>query len=692
MKMKPVLYLIALMLELAGLTGAYAAKTDALTAKPSAQQRKWLEEEIVYIISPAERKVFLQLQSDRERDLFIEAFWKHRDPTPGTPENEFKDEHYKRLAHVNHVYGRTAPMPGWRTDRGRIYIILGEPMSVMNLENNPQLKPCEIWYYQGLTRLGLPEGLNLVFYQEENVGDFELYSPARDGPMDLLRVWKGAPSDYEGAYEEILAVEPNLANPSLSIVPGDTSTSMGHPSTSSDVMMQKVADVPWTKIEDQYARKFLQYKDRVEVEYSANYIASNAQVCVQRDDSGIARIHYAIEFKNLSLDTYENTYYTALKINGSVSTPEGKVVYQFDKTVSLKLDETQLQDIRVQPFNYRDLFPLIPGRYQLTVLVKNEVSKEFTSMERALVIPEKSTGPQVTPLLLGYRASTPAADGGKLKPFKFGPFQINSQPGALFVRKDTMTAVFQVSGLNEMQKAGAVLRWSIVRDGKPLREIKRPLGEYVSFPDCLENIPLAELEPAYYTLTVSLLTGGRELAAASEDFAVSPQAALPRPWFYSRSLPAANDPQFMLVVGSQYFQAGMLEPARNWLERAFALKPDSADIAQNLAQVYLATDKTDKVVPLLAPFMADEKKITYDIRLLYGEALQKDGEYVRAVENYTKAISRFGINTTLLNAIGNCYLKLERRNDALAAWEKSLQLDPKQVEIRKQVDALKEKQ
>jgi GWxTD domain-containing protein len=684
-----ILPVIALLLGLAGPRGTAAARADDLAAKPSAQQRKWLDEEVVYIISPTERRVFLQLQNDRERDLFIEAFWKHRDPTPGTPENEFKIEHYKRLDHVNHVYGRSAPMPGWRTDRGRIYIILGEPMSVMNLENKPELKPCEIWYYQGLTQLGLPEGLNLVFYQAENVGDFELYSPARNGPTDLLRAWKGMPSDYEGAYEDILAAEPNLAGPALSVVPSDTSASIGHPSTSSDIMMQKVADVPWARLEDQYARKFLQYKDQVEVEYSTNYIPSEWQVCVQEEGSGIALVHYAIQLKNLSLDTYGNKFFTALKVSGSVTTPEGRSVYQFDKTVSLNLDEAQLQEIRVQPFTYRDLFPLIPGRYQLTVLVKNEVSKEFTSMERTIDVPEAAAAARISSLLLGYRTASATADGGPLKPFRFGPFQLYSQPGNLFARKDALAAAFQVLGLSEEQRAGAAIHWTFLREGRPFMDKVRPLGEYGAFPFCLETIPLAALDPAYYTLRIALQADGRELAAAAADFAVSPLETLPRPWFYSRSLPAAGDPLFMQVVGSQLFNAGKLKQAREWLERAAARAPASADIAQSLAQAYLAAGEPGRIVPLLAPFMADDKKATYDMFLLCGRAWLQTGDYGKALDNFSLAMSRFGTNTTLLNAIGSCYLKLQRPADALAAWEKSLQFDPGQAEIRKQADALK---
>ncbi len=87
--------------------------------------KKWLQEEVPYIISDEERAAFLQLQTNEEREQFIEAFWQRRDPTPDTVENEFKEEHYRRIAYANERFA--SGIPGWRTDRGRIYIIWGKP-------------------------------------------------------------------------------------------------------------------------------------------------------------------------------------------------------------------------------------------------------------------------------------------------------------------------------------------------------------------------------------------------------------------------------------------------------------------------------------------------------------------------------------------------------------------------------------
>ena len=87
--------------------------------------KKWLDEDVVYIITDEERAAFKQLSNDEERDNFIEAFWQRRDPTPDTEENEYKEEHYQRIAYANEHFA--AGVPGWKTDRGRIYIVFGKP-------------------------------------------------------------------------------------------------------------------------------------------------------------------------------------------------------------------------------------------------------------------------------------------------------------------------------------------------------------------------------------------------------------------------------------------------------------------------------------------------------------------------------------------------------------------------------------
>src|SRR5215471_14548096 len=99
------------------------ANAKALKQELGKTYKKWLDEDVRWIITDEERSAFMQLSNDEERDQFIEAFWARRDPTPDTPENEFKEEHYRRIAYANEHFA--AGIPGWKTDRGRIYIMYG---------------------------------------------------------------------------------------------------------------------------------------------------------------------------------------------------------------------------------------------------------------------------------------------------------------------------------------------------------------------------------------------------------------------------------------------------------------------------------------------------------------------------------------------------------------------------------------
>ena len=89
--------------------------------------KKWLDEDVRWIITDQEKKAFETLSNDEEREAFIENFWLRRNPNPDSPENEFKEEHYRRIAYVNEHFTPTSGLPGWKTDRGRIYIVYGPP-------------------------------------------------------------------------------------------------------------------------------------------------------------------------------------------------------------------------------------------------------------------------------------------------------------------------------------------------------------------------------------------------------------------------------------------------------------------------------------------------------------------------------------------------------------------------------------
>jgi len=166
-------------------TGVLSAATKATVP---AKYATWLNEEVPYIISNAERSAFLALKTDADRDAFIQNFWEIRNPDPNSPTNQFRDEYYRRLAYANDQFGSPGRHDGWRTARGMVYITLGPPQQLTPYRSSQYLTPLEIWFYQSpSTNHALPPYFYLVFYQRTLNEDYKLYSPMLDKPERLVQ-------------------------------------------------------------------------------------------------------------------------------------------------------------------------------------------------------------------------------------------------------------------------------------------------------------------------------------------------------------------------------------------------------------------------------------------------------------------------------------------------------------------------
>jgi GWxTD domain-containing protein len=682
-------FLLALPLSIV-LLAAVLASFPAAADKPKLPEnyRKWLDNDVAVIITSVERDVFLKLQTDRERDLFIEAFWKQRDPTPDSPENEFKTEYYRRLEHVDRYFGRDAPRSGRKTDRGRIYLILGEPREIQRYEGKATIYDAEVWFYQGKSDLGLPAGFNIVFFRRDGHGEYRLYSPVADGPQALITGYYDS-ADYSTAYEKLEQAEPNLAAVSLSLIPGEAGTTSGRPSMSSDLLIQKIESAPARSVESKYARKFLQYKDIVEVEYTANYLESDSLIKVLRDASGPYFVHYAVEPRRLSMNQYEKKFYTTLKVNGKVTTTDGRLVHQFDKTVPLSLTEDQAEGARQAPFDYQDMFPLLGGDYNVSILMKNEVSKEFTTVEQTLRIPQGGTAVQLTQPLLGYKVVRLEPAERKMRAFRMGPFQITCQPNRVFTRQETLAVAFQLNDAADDLAADGEIRIAFLKDDKPFRDIVRKFSECPDLPNVVEQVPLADFPVAHYTVRVSVVKAGAEVVSTAEEFDLTFVEAVPRPWFSARVLPDAGDPVYTEIAGSQLFNLGRLEESRIVMERAWQRKPGDEGTAINLAKVYLALGRAADASRVIAPFFnRADKTASYEASALAVEALKRAGNFGRAVDILDQAIAHYGVNADLMNSMGECCAGLGKTKEALAAFKKSLELSPNQPAVKKKVEEL----
>lgn len=156
---------------------AAAAKKQQAPVKaiPVKVWRKWLSEDVLYIITDQERADFGKLANDRQRDEFIEAFWERRNPIPGATENTFKEQHYRRIAYANEHFA--SGVAGWKTDRGRIYIVYGPPDEIESHPRGAGLgalpqHPSETWRYKFM--LGIGQDIFVEFVDACECGDYRL--------------------------------------------------------------------------------------------------------------------------------------------------------------------------------------------------------------------------------------------------------------------------------------------------------------------------------------------------------------------------------------------------------------------------------------------------------------------------------------------------------------------------------------
>jgi GWxTD domain-containing protein len=200
---------LALAIAFVGIVPAYGQKDDpaqdigdkarTVTKEINKAYKRWLSEDVAYIITKEERRAFNALQTDEERENFIENFWRRRDPNPDTEENEYREEYYERIAYANEHF--TSGIPGWKTDRGRTYIAWGKPDSV---ESRPAggsydrpawegggsttTYPFEIWFYRHLDGVG--DGLEIEFVDPTGTGEYRIARNANE--KDALLMVPGA--------------------------------------------------------------------------------------------------------------------------------------------------------------------------------------------------------------------------------------------------------------------------------------------------------------------------------------------------------------------------------------------------------------------------------------------------------------------------------------------------------------------
>jgi GWxTD domain-containing protein len=690
---KRTLYPIILCLILASLGwGQKKIKESDLPPK----YQEWLNLS-AYIITPQEKDVFTKLSTDFERDIFVDSFWKQRDPTPGTPENEYKDEMQKRFLYVNKEFHKDTPRPGWMTDRGRIYMILGEPKSISRF-SQPELQPCELWSYYGDISLGQPTFFGLIFFRRHGVGEYVLYSPFTDGPKSLIQYTmttkvQGSDEilnleDIEQVAEYVMERAPDLAPYTLSIVPYEVGLEL-EPAAFSEIQMAEILDSGRKRVNPAYATHFLNYKGLVSTDYLTNFVDSEAAVMVALDPvNGIPMLHYSVAPKHISFDYYQPTDKYFCNYAVDVSLKKGETfVYQSSKDFSYYFVPSDTDTVSANGIAIQDAFPVIPGKYQLTVLLRNSVGKEFSLLERDVTI-DFGNAPRIAGLVLGYKVEK--SDTAVLAPFKLLDQKAYVDAKNTFSTTDTIALLYNLENIDlDLWKTGEIR--VTVKGGKPgapvARNITVPLNRqpFHRILPLSQTFPASELAPDYYDITVSLADGDRIIDTKGSTFAVTPAANIARPISLTKTFPRASVHLLYLSLASESEKVGDARAAEAYYEKALSLAPDNAEATSYYCGFLMRTKQFERALALIDKVKADPA-LQFDYYIIKGKALRELGRCEEAIPLLQEGNKLYNSDTRLLNALGYCYYRSGQKTLALEVLNASLRLNPDQPDIKKLIE------
>ena len=369
------------------------ANAKALKIELGKTYRKWLDEDVRWIITDEERSAFMQLSNDEERDQFIEAFWQRRDPTPDTEENEFKEEHYRRIAYVNEHYA--AGIPGWKSDRGRMYIVFGPADEIDSHPSGGSYErpmeegggetstfPFETWRYRYIEGIG--QEVMIEFVDSCMCGDYHMTMDRSE--KDAL---KYTPNAGLTLYEQM-----GMAN-KASRFSGGGLEQLGTGPFNQDLQTKQFDRLSqFAKLQAAPAVKFKDLEEVVSHKLSVNLMPFDVRADFVKVTSDTVLVPVTIQIKNRDV-TFQNKdgiERGTVNIFGRVTTLTGKIVQTFEDTVQVDVPVELLPKTAENSSVYWKALPLriSQNRYRLDVVVKDVNGDRTGSWSHAIVIPDFS--------------------------------------------------------------------------------------------------------------------------------------------------------------------------------------------------------------------------------------------------------------------------------------------------------------
>jgi GWxTD domain-containing protein len=493
---------------------------DKLRKELETPYRKWLNEDVAYIITDEERKAFKRLSTDDEREAFIEQFWLRRDPTPDTEENEYKEEHYRRIAYANDHFA--SGIPGWKTDRGRIYIMYGPPDEIEDHSSGGSYErpmeegggetstyPFEQWRYRYLEGIGT--NIIIEFVDPTMSGEYHLTMDPSE--KDALLYVPGAGLT--------LMEQMGMATKTQRFQNTD-GTHLGQAFGGSPESMMEFSRLEqFAKLQKPPAVKFKDLEEAVTSKITFNVLPMKvrADFFPLTEASVLTYVTLQFENKDMQFQAKDGVQKAAINVFGRVTTMTRRIVQTFEDTVTVDCPNEMLQAYANKSSIYQKSIPLPPGTYRLNVVVKDIVGGNMNNYETALNVPhvddEKLSSSTIILADLIEKVPTRSIGVGQ---FVIGTSKVRPRVTESFKRDEKMGIFLKLYNFGpdeKTHKPSGQIEYQVVKDGsnEKIFEFTEDIG---SLPGASASqvtieklLPLQKLQPGQYTLKLKITDRNR---------------------------------------------------------------------------------------------------------------------------------------------------------------------------------------
>jgi GWxTD domain-containing protein len=480
--------------------------------------KKWLDEDVQYIISPDEKKVFKELKNDEEREHFIDDFWNRRNPNPRSGDNVFKEEHYRRIAYANEHYH--SGIPGWKTDRGRIYIMFGKPDE---LESHPMggpyfrtssegggttsTFPFEKWWYRHIEGIGDDIELEFVDHSASNEYRLAMLPDEKDA---LINVPNVGLTDAEAAGQSEKR-DRAYFNP----------TAWNDPNNP-QAMNMRAKDKPFARMEQFFSMqrqpqiKFDDLKTMVTTHVSYNNLsyAVRADFLKLSPDKVLVPVTLEIDNKILQFKKDLNVNKAVANIYGCITGLNNRIAKEFDDTITLEYSDEAFEQGKNARSEYQKIVWLPPGqRYKLDMVLEDVNSKKDGILSIGLNIPKyDDTTLQTSTIILANSISQASLTSDQLEQYVIGDLRIFPNVTSEYDSDQDLKSYLQIynAAIDQTSlKPSLDVSYTIKKEGKIVAELQDNAGKSIQLISglrvvLLKQIPLRGMNPGAYTLEIEV--------------------------------------------------------------------------------------------------------------------------------------------------------------------------------------------